>query len=71
MLKPQGTVPFRCSRLITVQDNTMLKPCNERGRWLRCLITVQDNTMLKHKCNKLESKIGLITVQDNTMLKPP
>ena len=33
--------------LITVQDNTMLKPNSKKGFAGGCLITVQDNTMLK------------------------
>ena len=33
--------------LITVQDNTMLKPITGATSHSFCLITVQDNTMLK------------------------
>ncbi len=56
-------------RLITVQDNTMLKPCAWRFNSAPGLITVQDNTMLKLYDEYGPLKTGLITVQDNTMLK--
>ena len=69
MLKHNSKEISWTSSLITVQDNTMLKP------WLIgkpiefCLITVQDNTMLK-PINWIDTILnGLITVQDNTMLK--
>ncbi len=57
-------------RLITVQDNTMLK---RKTYWIcqcDCLITVQDNTMLKQAGSLCTPSSCLITVQDNTMLKP-
>ena len=70
MLKPSAGRIEKISRLITVQDNTMLKqyPCPLCQRY--CLITVQDNTMLKHKSGANFRPNSLITVQDNTMLKP-
>ena len=56
--------------LITVQDNTMLKPDERRDNQYGGLITVQDNTMLKLALPPSENAASLITVQDNTMLKP-
>ena len=56
--------------LITVQDNTMLKPAQYNPAWMCCLITVQDNTMLKPILLNILNAKSLITVQDNTMLKP-
>ena len=47
MLKPGGYTYSSPPRLITVQDNTMLKPLKQVISALTCLITVQDNTMLK------------------------
>ncbi len=55
--------------LITVQDNTMLKPLPASIVAVRCLITVQDNTMLKRNNLHERHRYSLITVQDNTMLK--
>ena len=56
--------------LITVQDNTMLKPLRYSARHALSLITVQDNTMLKPVTRLVYQFLSLITVQDNTMLKP-
>ena len=56
-------------RLITVQDNTMLKHRRQTETCRKSLITVQDNTMLKLASPLFNIVSGLITVQDNTMLK--
>ena len=55
--------------LITVQDNTMLKPEYDNTSGKKRLITVQDNTMLKRHGMRVSKVHCLITVQDNTMLK--
>ncbi len=47
MLKPIPREFFMLPRLITVQDNTMLKLKMKHKMNLMSLITVQDNTMLK------------------------
>ena len=69
MLKRKIRENQQCYCLITVQDNTMLKPCAWRFNSAPGLITVQDNTMLKLYDEYGPLKTGLITVQDNTMLK--
>ena len=69
MLKLLHHAPFTLGSLITVQDNTMLKPISSRFGRRKSLITVQDNTMLKPIARATPSKVCLITVQDNTMLK--
>ena len=47
MLKLEFTFTNVHESLITVQDNTMLKPSLYQAITSLCLITVQDNTMLK------------------------
>ncbi len=47
MLKQKGWENNQGAGLITVQDNTMLKPTPVRVLPRASLITVQDNTMLK------------------------
>ena len=69
MLKPITIMNFFGVCLITVQDNTMLKPYNNTIKKLNSLITVQDNTMLKLSNHSSARLTCLITVQDNTMLK--
>ena len=49
MLKQKKCLNIVRSSLITVQDNTMLKPTVGGGDDKKSLITVQDNTMLKLK----------------------
>ena len=49
MLKHAQSGLGRAESLITVQDNTMLKPATARCNEYAGLITVQDNTMLKQK----------------------
>ena len=69
MLKHGIHIICRGTRLITVQDNTMLKPMCVSTTATGGLITVQDNTMLKLIIGSNVEYAGLITVQDNTMLK--
>ena len=47
MLKRAKNCSRKEYRLITVQDNTMLKHRGDWGLLSQSLITVQDNTMLK------------------------
>ena len=47
MLKRIADTQAPLQRLITVQDNTMLKRSIASFMRTLCLITVQDNTMLK------------------------
>ena len=49
MLKHSGAIVLVKDSLITVQDNTMLKPIDWNDLTVKSLITVQDNTMLKHQ----------------------
>ena len=70
MLKQQLNLTPQLLSLITVQDNTMLKPNGHITALEPRLITVQDNTMLKHGHAEQLCSRSLITVQDNTMLKP-
>ena len=69
MLKQKGWENNQGAGLITVQDNTMLKPTPVRVLPRASLITVQDNTMLKLRLRHRHKPESLITVQDNTMLK--
>ncbi len=69
MLKRKIELEKKIHCLITVQDNTMLKPTVGGGDDKKSLITVQDNTMLKPSMQLFGFFHRLITVQDNTMLK--